>query len=1492
MTARKKANRPTWGGIWDKLGNRFETRWTVRALTDLLDRRAESIWLEPISEEGFEFRLTRSQTTEHHQCKRQLASPSDWHLNDLVSVLETFAQQLRADPAAVCIFASAFSAADLANLCLRATLSVSSSDFYSGLAEVWRPSLRRLEGIWHSSDIAETWEMLCRVRVETISEDLLVDLNQTRLRVLVGSEKAVAAAAVLFEYVYEHTTQEVSAQNLWQALSMAGIRRLELGRKTLRRVEALRKGFAGRIAELAIPGIELHRTEAGTVISALEAGEKAVLLIGEAGIGKSHVLEEVTTECERRNWPWLPVSLDAIAAATTSAQLGKQLELDGSPADVLAQLGGASRVLVLDQLDAVSAASGRQVSSYDAIRELLADVAAHENVQVVIACRQFDYGSDDRLRSLMERTRVLPITIEPLAGPEVTRIVGELGFDASRLGDSQLTLLSSPLHLYLLSQVHGDNAAERLDFSTEDDLYGLYWTRKHQDTNRKLGRDADWTGTIDRLVGHMNRNRRLWAPVEVLDADPASARAMASEHVLTLRSERISFFHETFFDYCFARRFAVANSDGLVTFLLANDQELFRRAQVRAVLIHLRRSDWQRYLTEVGTVLTDARVRFHLKHVVASLLGALDDPSNDEWERLKPLLEGPQTSISDRVVRMVMVAPRWQEYLLGLGWIEQQLAGDGAAQARGVNVAISLQRRRPDLVVPIIVDHLADGDPWPLMLRAIVGYGSGLGGDRGYFEAVLRMIETGILDEPHFGPFRTDIWSLAHDLVAREPQWACELLQTALQRRLVKANSEGLPMFEGLQGDQSAELLISQAAAQVPLAFAQKLVPVMLSVMANFPSDARPGQVPRRDMVWRYRVLGDAHTASEALLKAMEAALQVIVNSSEFDLLRDQLESSGYETANYLVARAYAHAGPARSAEAVQFILTEPERLELSLDGNRGTAASQVIHGASPTAPAPFHRRLVALILGYEQDAGDEDSRAARDRLQFRALSAVAPRRRGPAGSRRIRELRQQFGIGAPPSPTDDDGSRAGWVQTPSPPEGADEFTDLEWIAAIQVQPTARYWTDDNRLMGGTYELANFFERQFENNPTRFAGILLQLPNSVPSEYFEVGLRAATKKIEELEEQTVWSIVLKCEQISGRPVGRSVLWLIQAAASKQVPDEIVEVLEWHAAQDSNPETGDEIRTGHRSRDLLDSGINSGRGATAEAMAALLRFHPERLERLLPAIRQLVSDTSAPVRACAAGLLNVVLHLDLDAALELIPTLGEGDIGVLGTAYARRLLVAATRIAYERIAPTVERMAASEDDGAGLAAGEALAIQALLTHALSIDLPSHPSAAVRRGAAAVFAYNVQYPEYAAVCSSELIRLFSDADDEVRQAAAGCFRQLPGSQLVTNRDLCIAFARSEAYEKYSYFLLRGLAETPGAPVDVVVEAADQFIRRVGGAAGDIRQAAAADASDVSVMLIRAYSQNPSAHVREQALDAIDRMLAAGAFGVEESIEAYRR
>ena len=58
------------------------------------------------------------------------------------------------------------------------------------------------------------------------------------------------------------------------------------------------------------------------------------------------------------------------------------------------------------------------------------------------------------------------------------------------------------------------------------------------------------------------------------------AKAMVSENILVCENKRFSFFHEGFFDYAYARRFA-RGPQSLLDLLVSDEQHLFRRAQVR-----------------------------------------------------------------------------------------------------------------------------------------------------------------------------------------------------------------------------------------------------------------------------------------------------------------------------------------------------------------------------------------------------------------------------------------------------------------------------------------------------------------------------------------------------------------------------------------------------------------------------------------------------------------------------------------------------------------------------------------------------------------------------------------------------------------------------------------------------------------------------------------------------------------------------------------------
>ena len=114
---------PLAGGAAEKYGNRYEGRWTVACMLDVMDEKAASIRLEPpdLEGQGFEFRTTKQGIQEYHQVKRQ-RSVGNWTLNALKKegVLTNFIAKLHEDPMVHCVFVSAISAGQLAELTDRA----------------------------------------------------------------------------------------------------------------------------------------------------------------------------------------------------------------------------------------------------------------------------------------------------------------------------------------------------------------------------------------------------------------------------------------------------------------------------------------------------------------------------------------------------------------------------------------------------------------------------------------------------------------------------------------------------------------------------------------------------------------------------------------------------------------------------------------------------------------------------------------------------------------------------------------------------------------------------------------------------------------------------------------------------------------------------------------------------------------------------------------------------------------------------------------------------------------------------------------------------------------------------------------------------------------------------------------------------------------------------------------------------------------------------
>src|SRR5262249_19580750 len=161
---------------------------------------------------------------------------------------------------------------------------------------------------------------------------------------------------------------------------------------------------------------------------------------------------------------------------------------------------------------------------------------------------------------------------------------------------------------------------------------------------------------------YMSRRQALSAPRASLDdlADPL--RVLESEGVVIGDSARVQFFHESFFDYCFARRFA-ASGDRLHVLLTSDEQHLFRRAQVRHILRYRRQTEFQTYLTDLRDILVSDEIRFHLKKVAFLTLAIVDDPRPDEWSAIESFVRDPRDPLTVCVRQATYGSLPWFELL-------------------------------------------------------------------------------------------------------------------------------------------------------------------------------------------------------------------------------------------------------------------------------------------------------------------------------------------------------------------------------------------------------------------------------------------------------------------------------------------------------------------------------------------------------------------------------------------------------------------------------------------------------------------------------------------------------------------------------------------------------------------------------------------------------------------------------------------------------------
>jgi hypothetical protein len=1522
---------PIEAGTADKFGNRYEALWTIDCLLAIVDGRATALTLESIEKDesrGVEFHYTLNDgTREYWSVKRQTARAAGWTLNLLTekdeggrSIVKDLASHVERNANNFAVFASTLGTPELDELRLYAT----TQDLFAkrlNQSKALKEGFTRYLLPVFSNDEDRALTFLRRSRTNTTDEAQLRDRISFSIRKIFyrldgGNLDPEAVRGLLAEFLLNHLHQDIQKELLLRELKShsIGAQDWSIGSKASERLLELCRQYVAPLQAERINGGTL-RLEGAAFLDAIPSQPQKILVAGKAGGGKSTTLAALVERLIVAKVPVLPIRFDQLPEGILSTkELGAKLLLSESPALVLAGIAsGGPAVMVIDQLDAISLASGRRTEGWSLFESFVQELAKYSNVSLVVGCREFDLEHDRRMRALeAKESNFVVARLGNLPDGVIDSALSEAGTAPESVSGTLRPILSIPLHLALFLRL---SPATRIGVHNRDELFSCYWEETEQKLKERLGSGTRWTQVIDRLVDWLSENQELSAPAYILDEYAETAKVLASQHFLVLIEKRYRFFHESLFDYAFARRF-VARGGQLHALLTSGEQHLFRRAQVRQVLSFYRSFGEAQYFTQLSLILNSADVRFHIRKSVLQWMSSIEQPRHREWITLhEVIIRFPE--LTDHILGSISNRSGWFDIMDSADFFDQVLSGEDVVLRQRVIWLISLPtilEHRGRRVAEIIERHRHSGMEWTNLLLVICRTGS-IHHDRKLFDFYLSLIDDDVFSpKPEDG---LDFWSSLHTCAEKRPDYAAEAISHWFGRQVLAWRSQSKSsdshqnvedtsnerLKDFLQGGGQHMNVVAMAATSSRV-FCTLILPQIVSVIRETAKDT-PGYL-RTDPIWYFRSVGDTQwSVSGDLFEQLARSLEDFSRTApaEVDALLQPYEAEDSDSVAFLILRAWAAAPNYFAGKIIDYLLADRRRLKVgyAIGGGSEFISSEAVRLASAVALDEKVRELELGLLAYE-DEWEMSHRPSRGYRQFQLLTAFDSRRLSADGRKRLQELQRKFPSADRDVPA---GVRGGVVPSPIPPDAMEKMTDEQWLRAMsKYSGVDHVFNGDGEFVGGERQLATYLQSLAQKSPSRFIALAGKMGDDLSSSYFEqisYGVAAALGADKNsVSVVDAGSFIRKLHSLPGRPCGRAISWLVQRAPELTWPNETFMALVWYATEDPDPSQPSEAQTttsilvAEGAVDVYHRGLNSARGAAAESIGNMLFSQPRLSAQAEPVLRALSEDTSSAVRACVMIPLLAWLNIDAPQAIVFFHTLMAGRPELLRTPYVIRFIHFASLKDFESMRPYLKALLGSGSSELAYSGAQQLCL-------LSFDIPqaatwieemAAPSTDMRKAFANVYAANVADLVIGEKCRKALTKYFLDLDDAVRVQASTAFEHLASLDTSAQSELLESFLASDPSLLPLIPVVHALVRSPVQLPDLVCKLAERCLAVCRKDGSDLATSSAAIAMDLSKIVVRLYAQTDDELIRSRCLSLIDDMEFHNFVGVSSELDTVDR
>lgn len=1508
------------GGIADKLGNGYEAKWVLKQALFVLQGRADEIRTEPTGEDagGFEFRITTGIHSDWHQCKSR-TSKGSWTVNALEQegVLSAFARKL-ADPATSCVFVSSDPVKSLDGIVSKAKLFSSDAEFRAGLNRDDEKDILLLRGIWKVDSHTE-YEWLRRCSFETVSDQTLDKdlasfcslLFSTDPGTCIDRLKGLLESSLTQTLTTDRLRREVVALGIgWRAQLDPSIQAL-LDNATQQYIDTLRPPFAG---------VRILTPSASEAIDFMRSNPaKFIVIAGQAGCGKSATIAELIDIAMREDIPVLGFRIDRFLGLNSIGDLGEALL--GRKENPVGVLGNrypfCKTLLVIDQVDAISEATGRSPRARDLLFELVQSTRFYPEMKVVLACRTYDLENDGRLTRLVRDNLAHAVRITPLDWESaVVPLLISMGLHNRFYSGRERKILCLPLNLNLYFEIAESYRGFKGEISASNLFDALLSLRARE--FREAG--LSWTPSIalGAVAKSMSDSQELTTSVSTLDSFPGAVDALSSAGLISCVGTKIQFAHESFFDHVFSNHFLTLNIS-IAELLRSSEQGLFRRTQVRQILFRLRDQGVnRRYIQYLAEVMNSQDIRYLVKDAIGMWLSTVEAPDRKELEIVLPWFNygHPLRTISQAVFN----GPHWLALLVSSRLINRWLVG-GVEDNK--NFALWLLRRAALTNSSLVADEIRKWrESDSALVVEVVNWFNNLHPDGSigeleelYFE-LINICPVSYFDG---GDFPTDfaLGPWAH----KDCAMAVRVLSKWLQRWF-ELFSSGHP-FDFLTRS-SNNYWFKVMAEKAPLEFFEALLPLFSEAIMRYQKNLIPGQ-NKYELRRLFEIDNNEHSQSSVQSCLMSALLVVAVSyPANVALLLDQLPADT-EIQLYFHLQAIAANGGLFGQRLPQ-LLNNPLLLVCGPDGVGWLPFAYAAKVAMPYLSEKTRREVEYIVLHYKPEMEraveeleyiknkgailDSGSRSYIVHQLLRSgcaqrglLRTIGPENLSDDANKVLDALDRKFPLEDLPEALS---SRGGYVQSPVALAALEHMRPKQWLSAMR-----KYADDRNHIylkdavVGGCRQLAQSLEAVVKSNPIPYIDLLRGIPVDINIAYPEAIISGLGETdLTSSQANDVVNISLRW------PIGtfnRSLCWFVRRHRTVADRFEILDLI-LHVA--ANGSASDSIVQSHGGRpqelrvrdfigrggDLDMSGLNSDRGAAYLTLANVIWGSDKYLEVVVSFVtKQIECEPLVSVKMQMMHLLNAISKYDPDKGVELLLKLAEGDLESLNTRVGLSMLRWSVFNHAERMSELVYRMCA--DDNVGV---NALGLFLLSDMALDDDEEEIAFKAMwpinifsRQIAAFGSASNIGLGSVGEKASRWLLELFYDVEKTVRSETSS----IKWSELLDGLSpelfFVKAYLESPAFEENPDSLMAAISER----IDIFPELAIYSVQKVIGLIG--KSLAVGEPfrfgpiHELGQMLTNLYRTVEGQPERErQMLDVFDDFIAHDLYGTRDAISQYER